>query len=242
MSPKTKNWLTIPAAALVLALLFGIFLWLIPSLEKKQKEEELKLLFREYYEKKVAEFEAENPLLWGVDVAFLGDSLTEGYDLNLYYPEFTTANRGIGGDTSFGVEERLKASVYDLNPRSVVLLIGGNNVETMMENYEAILLGISEHLPHTKVVLVSVPPRSGSARIKNGQILLNNQQIQVLAAQYGFSYVDLYTPLLDPDQGELRAEYTPDGAHFTSQGYEIYTSLLKPILEEQLLSPAAAQE
>lgn len=36
-----------------------------------------------------------------VDVLFLGDSLTERYDLDSYFPNLTTANRGIDGDTVF---------------------------------------------------------------------------------------------------------------------------------------------
>ena len=92
-------------------------------------------LFKEYYDMKVAQFEEENKTIGSVEVAFLGDSLTDGCDLNVYYPQYVTVNRGIGGDTTFGLEKRLKVSAYDVNPKVVVMLICANNFGTMMNNY-----------------------------------------------------------------------------------------------------------
>ena len=41
-----------------------------------------------------------------VDVAFIGDSLTDGYDVKTSYPDMTVVNRGIGADTTFDLEDR----------------------------------------------------------------------------------------------------------------------------------------
>ena len=235
MNRKKRILLTALISAVALAIAAALlFLWILPAIKQKKDEEALRQAFRDYYNTKVASYAAENPSMVGVDVAFLGDSLTDGYDVAAYYPEFTTANRGIGGDTTFGVEERLKISLYDLKPRAIVMMIGSNNVHTMFENYEALLGGISEHLPDTEVILLSIPPTAGDYRDRNVRIALNNVRIKALAEEYGFSYVDVFSALLDHDAEELRAEYTTDSVHFTPLGYEVITSLVKPVLSDLL--------
>ena len=209
---------------------FGIYL---PNEEEKAEHERL---VREYYEAKIALYEQENERYsdYEVDVAFIGDSLTDGYDLEKYYPQYITANRGIGGDTTFGLEERLAVSVYDLKPKVVVMLIGGNNLDTMFENYEDILVGLGENLPNTKIVLVSLTAMGKDWARKNNLAAFNNVKIKALAEKYGYSYVDLFTPLLDVDTNEIRSEYTNDGAHQTDLGYEVFTSEITTVIEKIL--------
>ena len=164
-------------------------------------------------------------------MAFIGDSLTDGYDLATYYPQFITANRGIGGDTTFDLEKRLQVSVYDLKPQVVVMLIGANNMDTMFENYESILQGLQENLPDTPVVLLSLTAMGGEHwGPKNQLAAYNNVTIRILAEQYGCTFVDLYTPLFDATTGEVREGYTVDGGHFTPQGYEVLTAQITPVL------------
>ena len=64
---------------------------------------------RIYYAQKYEEYEKENKKYadYEVDIAFIGDRLTDRYDLENYYPQYITANRGINGDTTFDVENRL---------------------------------------------------------------------------------------------------------------------------------------
>ncbi len=235
MTRRKAVWLSVTAGLLILAVLCTLFLWVFPALERKRQDDALRQAFRDYYDQKVTQYEQENPSMAGVDVAFIGDSLTDGYDLAAYYPEFSVANRGIGGDTTFGVEERMKVSLYDLSPRVVVMMIGSNNIYNMFENYELLLRGLKENLPNTQVVLLSIPPTAGSYRDRNVRIALNNVKIQALARQYGYCYVDVFSSLLDHEAEELKAEYTTDSVHFTPLGYEVITDLVKPILS-QLLS------
>src|SRR5207245_10866081 len=64
-------------------------------------------------------------------VVMLGDSITQGWgdDFSAWFPGMKIANRGISGDTSRGVLIRLKEDVLALDPQSVVLLIGTNDLE-----------------------------------------------------------------------------------------------------------------
>ncbi len=235
MAKRTKALIAAGLAVAMALAAFAVYFFGF-RLPEQRREAELLRTVREYYESKLTLYGEQNETFadYEVDVAFLGDSLTDGYDLEKYYPDYVTANRGIGGDTTHGLEERLQISVYDLNPKVAVMLIGGNNLGTMFENYEDILIGFSENLPETKIVLVSLTAMGGSLAEKNQLAAYNNVKIKKLAAKYGFAFVDLYTPLLNEESGEIYAEYTSDGAHLTPLGYEVFTDTLMPTLEALL--------
>ena len=211
-----------------------VFIKVIPD-AKKQKEWQRQV--EAYRTAKINQYKQENLKYqdYEVDVAFLGDSLTDGYDVANYYPQYLVANRGIGGDTTFDLEKRLKVSAYDLKPKVLTMLIGANNFATMFDNYENILIGIKENLPNTKVVLLSLTSMGGEHWGKNNQkACYNNVKIKLLAEKYGFTFVDLYTPLFDLSIGEIKPEYTTDGGHLTAKGYEILTATITLTLEKLL--------
>lgn len=205
----------------------------LPEAEKKKAQQQA---VADYYAMKLAAYAEENQRYddYEVDIAFLGDSLTDGYDVARYYPQFVTSNRGIGGETTFGLEDRMQVSVYDLKPKVVVMLIGANNMDTMFENYENLLIGLRDNLPRTKVVLVSLTSMSMEWGRKNQLAAYNNVKIKLLAEKYGFSYVDLYSALLDLETGEICAAYTTDGGHQTAEGYEVFTANITPVVTELL--------
>ena len=214
----------------------GIYLFKYYIPEQKEKAEHERLV-KEYREAKLEKYREENEKYsdYEVDVAFIGDSLTDGYDLEKYYPEYLVSNRGIGGDTTFDVEGRLETSLYELKPKIVVMLIGGNNLKTMFDNYENILKGYLENLPNTKIILVSLTAMGQKWGAEKNEIAaLNNVKIKIMADKYGFDYVDLFTPLYDIEIGEIYAEYTTDGAHQTSAGYEVFTKTIEPAIEKAL--------
>lgn len=220
--------------ALIIAAILALFLRVIPEMERAREEREFFEFLQQYYKDKSASFAEENKTLGEVDVAFIGDSLTDGYDLKKYYPDMTVINRGIGGDTTHGVLARLDTSVIEPAPRVVVMMIGTNNLGDMFTDYEDILAELKSELPDTHVVLLSIPPASGDYVQRNGQIAINNVKIESLAEKYGYAYVDVFTPLFDFERDELRAEYTTDGIHFTPLGYEVITAEVKPVLEDLL--------
>lgn len=234
MKKKKALWI---AVGIVSLCLIGVLVWLLGFHLPKQRERkahwEAVLAYRAA---KTATYIEENEKYddYEVDVAFLGDSLTDGYDVVSYYPQFLVVNRGIGGDTTFDLEERLQVSVYDLKPKVVVLLIGANNPETMFDNYERILQGLQQNIPETKIVLVSEISMSQEWGKKNHLAAFNNVKIKMLADKYDYPYVDLYTPLLNPDTNEMFDGYSVDGAHPTPAGYEVFTAHITPVLEEIL--------
>ena len=235
MSKKKIIILAISAVLALATLTVGIFHTLSLIKEKKQLKEWQQFM-QEYYNNKIESYENENASIipGETDVVFLGDSLTDGYDVATYYPQYKVLNRGIGGDTTFGVEKRLKVSVYDVKPKCVVMLIGANNFDTMFENYENILCGFAKNVPDTKVILVSLTSMSGEWGKNNKTAAYNNVKIKLFAEKYGYEFVDLYTPLFNLESGGIYDEYTTDGGHLTPAGYAVFTDTVTPVIERVL--------
>ena len=232
---KKRFW--IPLCALALALITFAIVYFTVILPEKREEEKLQEAVRAYRVEKLEKYAQENAEYddYEVDVAFIGDSLTDGYDLAKYYPQYVTANRGIGGDTTFGLEERLQVSLYDLKPKVVVMLIGANNMDTMFQNYESILQSLKENLPESKIVLLSLTSMGGKHWGRKNQLAAyNNVSIKLLAQKYDYTYVDLYSALFNLSTGEIYESYTTDGGHLTPLGYSVVTAQITPVLKELL--------
>ena len=234
--PIKKRYL-IPLCTLALALIALAIVYFAVILPEKREEEKIEEMVRAYREAKIAQYERENAEYddYEVDVAFIGDSLTDGYDLSKYYPQYITANRGIGGDTTFGLEERLQVSLFDLKPKVVVMLIGANNMDSMFQNYESILQSLKQNLPESKIVLLSLTAMGGEHWGRKNQLAAyNNVTVKLLAERYGYEFVDLYTPLYDVSIREVYEGYTVDGGHFTHEGYTVVTAQITPVLKKIL--------
>ena len=221
----------------IICLLLAILTTAFFAFVCKNEDEELQKQILAYRENKIKTYQEENAKYsdYEVDVAFLGDSLTDGYDVNKYYSKYLASNRGIGGDTTVDLEERIKVSVYDLKPKVAVMLIGANNMDSMFDNYENLLKGFIVNIPKTKIILLSLTSMGDKWGKKNQLASYNNVKIKLLAEKYNFEFVDLYSPLMNLETGEIYDEYTVDGGHLTSLGYDVLTSKITPVIEKQLI-------
>lgn len=230
-----KKFLIILVSILASLALIATASFFIPRHIKSQK---LRQALLDYYNNKVSQFTEENKTIKSgeTEVVFLGDSLTDLYDLDKFYPDLKVLNRGIGGDTTYGLYDRLDVSAYEVEPKVIVMLIGVNNITTMLENYESIVEDIETHLPNTKLVLLSLTAMGDywAANNRNQLAQSNNEQIKLIAQNHNCIYVDLFTPLLDSKTGEIHKEYTVDGGHFTDAGYQVITATIRPVLDTLL--------
>lgn len=176
-------------------------------------------------------------------VVFIGDSMTEGYDLTRSYPDYQVVNQGISGDFTSGVLRRLDIA-FKLKPKAICLMIGINDIlkkvpmNRILDQYRRILQKIHDEMPGVAVFVVSNLPTTnmGGSPELNGLVVnqvkeLNAFLIQQCAAQ-GFTFVNLYPHFSDQDT--LIKEYTYDGLHLNEFGYKVWTSQLLPLLQSSL--------
>ena len=179
---------------------------------------------------------------------FLGDSITEQYDLKKYYEGYPVVNSGVSGDFTSSIVENMKKRVYDYNPSKVFLLIGindlrnGKDVSEIVSNTKEIIKLIKENRPYSEIYLESIYPinKTDDDKISdsvkdiefdNEKIIEVNNLLKDLAKDEKITYVDLYNKLVD-DDGNLNISYTKDGLHISSEGYEFITKELMKYIKD----------
>lgn len=185
----------------------------------------------------------------GIDVLFLGDSITQGWNgagkefWDKHFVPLKAASFGIGGDTTGNVLWRLEHGELDgLAPKVVVLLIGVNNVwsgknsgEQIAGGIRAVVEKLRNKLPQSKVLVLGVLPIGATAedlgrwRVKdlNGHAAMLDDGAMV-------KYVDLGPKLLQKNGKLLEGAYAADNLHLTSKGYEVLAKELVPVVTEMM--------
>jgi lysophospholipase L1-like esterase len=172
-----------------------------------------------------------------VDVLFIGDSITAGWDWTQWQRTFAplnAANFGIGGDHTGNVLWRLQhGAVGNLNPRVVVLLIGVNNFGHLHESPEQVAQGVSAVVrqiqlawPNGKILLNAILPyEQAPSSPKRAEVIQANQLIKRLAADPLIIYQD-YGPVFLDKNGYIPADIMADYLHPTAKAYELWAQIL----------------
>ncbi len=174
------------------------------------------------------------------DIIFLGNSITAGTDWNELLGIPAARNRGISGDITFGVLERLE-EVTEGNPAKVFILIGINDISrnipdsVIIANYRRIIREIKRASPATRIYFNTLLPVNNTFPDKNHfnkdeHILFVNAELKKLAALEKITLIDIYSPFLDAD-GRLDKQYTHDGLHLNADGYRKWAAILKPYVK-----------
>jgi lysophospholipase L1-like esterase len=146
-------------------------------------------------------------------------------------------NRGISGDITFGVLERLH-EVTEGRPAKVFILIGINDISrnipdsVIVGNYEKMIRRIKTESPKTKIYFQTLlPVNNGFTQFKNHynkdeHILFVNKSLKALAVKEKVTLIDLYPHFLDSNK-KLDENYTIDGLHLNAEGYKVWAGVLK---------------
>lgn len=173
------------------------------------------------------------------DIVFIGDSITDEGEWAELLANTSVKNRGISGDTTTGVLDRLQ-SILEAKPKAILLMIGINDLlnehkspEQVEVNYGKILTQIQATTPETVVFVQSVLPVNArlSGRTCDRDIIQLNQLIKIQAEKFGYQYIDLFSGFADPNN-QLDQQYTQDGVHLNGKGYQTWAQFLTPYLND----------
>jgi len=173
-------------------------------------------------------------------VVFLGDSITEGWNLDEYFPDKPYVNRGIGSQTTSQMLLRFRQDVIALRPRAVVILagandIGGNTGPMLVEDIEANCASMAEiaRTNGIRVIFSSLlpPPHKCTPSslcnfVKHPpeRTLTLNRWLKEYSVAGGCDFLDYFTAMSD-DAGFLKRDFSEDGLHPTPAGYQIMAPL-----------------
>lgn len=179
-----------------------------------------------------------------VDVLLVGDSITIqwGASWAKQFPDRKAVNIGIGGDKTQNVLWRLDhGGVEGLQPKTIVLMIGNNNmfftpetgVAAAAMGVETCARNLREKFPDAELIVAKILPCHAPKNRFYEDILLTNAEIDKLnlGADPKIRVLDLTADFLNPDGTIKQALYTPDNIHLSPEGYAAYAARLKPLLE-----------
>ncbi len=182
-------------------------------------------------------------------VVFFGDSITDIWHLDVYFPGKPYINRGIGGQTTPQMLVRFRQDVIDLHPTVVVILAGtndiaGNTGPMRLEDIEDDYASLAElaQINDIRVVLSSVLPiHNYTDRSKDffGQrspekILALNRWLKSYAAEHAECiYLDYFSAMVD-DKGLMKKDLADDGLHPNATGYKIMVPLAEAAIKKAL--------
>lgn len=176
------------------------------------------------------------------DVVFLGNSITDGGEWCELFDDARVKNRGISGDCSDWLLDRLDPIVAG-RPAKLFLMIGtndlalGKSVESVLANITELVERFQTESPRTKLYLQSVLPVNNHFQKFAGRhgkhdkdIVQLNEGLRKLCEQKGIDYIDLWTVMAD-SHGKLRRELTNDGLHLMGIGYLLWRDTVLPYVK-----------
>ena len=170
------------------------------------------------------------------DIVFLGNSITDGKDWNELLQLSDARNRGISGDITFGVLERLDEIIKG-QPSKIFILIGINDISrnipdsVIIANYKKIINRIKKGSLRTEMYVHSILPVNNTFTKypnhynKDRHIQTVNQAIKQFSKEAGAIYINLHDSFLD-SEGRLDKQYTYEGLHLNAKGYKLWAKIL----------------
>ena len=195
-----------------------------------------------YYYQRATLFETLN--VTSDDILFIGNSITDGAEWFELFDNPKVKNRGISGDTTYGVYDRI-STLLKGHPQKIFLMIGINNVplgedaQTIARGIYKIVNKIKLESPTTKIYLQSVLPVNPDLNMFNGHtsrwkmIPDINKAIKNIAESENIEYIDLYSHFVN-NEGKLDLKYTNDGLHLLGQGYLLWKDIVKPYIANSI--------
>lgn len=181
----------------------------------------------DYYYHKRSFFETNGDT--NFDIVFIGDSITDYAEWHELIPDLKVANRGISGDKTDGVLDRIDSIVSTQAPYAFIM-IGVNDfrkgraIEDVKRDYDSIL---NELTSHNMMVFVQSTLYTGSNRKNlNDNIRSLNLYLESRSMEDNMlTFVDL-TEYLSED-GLLPSTLSRDGLHLNGTAYSIWKNALQ---------------
>jgi len=202
--------------------------------ENSNKENGLKAgkkrIFKNYYFDKKSFFEVNGSK---ADIVMIGDSITDRAEWNELFSDLSIVDRGISGDTTEGVLNRLE-SIYSTNAKKAFIMIGVNelgrntSVDGVISKYEKIVFQLKQHgiTPYIQSVLLLGDKHAD----RNENILKFNLRLKALSEKENIVFIDLNKVL--SENGKLKESFSSeDGVHLNGDGYSVWKNSIEKYIQ-----------
>ncbi|MEY2411199.1 MAG: hypothetical protein QOF48_3869 [Verrucomicrobiota bacterium] len=192
------------------------------------------------FEKEIQAFEAAdatNPPPPGA-VLFIGSSSIRLWKtLAADFPKQRVINRGFGGSQIIDSVRYAKRIVIPYKPRLIVLYAGGNDINAgktaaqVFNDYRRFVTRVRGELPDTPIAYISIAPNPARweqvERVRAANALIEAHT----RTDANLAFIDVFTKMLGANGEPLPEIYVADRLHMNAKGYELWRSIVGPVLE-----------
>ncbi|MCB1178912.1 MAG: lipase [Leptospiraceae bacterium] len=176
------------------------------------------------------------------DVVLIGDSLVHLFPPSFIASEFFGIDivlRGIGGDRTYTLLNRIEENALSLNPKTIILEIGGNDLidekclDFLEGNVQKLIQKIKSYNSNTNIIFLAVPPTTRPEL--NSIVPTYNAFLQNLAYNdKKIKYLDAWTEMRSNKKPTIKDEYIRPGddIHFNENAYKVWGKLIRKALKE----------
>lgn len=183
-------------------------------------------------------------------VVFLGDSITQGWELDgasvwqQEFASFDALDAGIGGDKTQSLLWRIEnGDLNGISPQVAVVMIGINNIiagddaTSVAEGIAAVVDELHVRLPSTKILLLGVLPAQPAISFDTMPVITQvDKMISGLANGQSINFADMSPSFTNSDGTIDTALYQPDLVHLNAVGYQTWGAVMAYELSA-LISP-----
>ena len=197
------------------------------SLKEEAKVQDWKIQNDPYYKHRKSQFDvlSQNEKYKTI---MLGDSITDEGSWDELLNNDTIQNRGISGDTTDGVLDRLNS--VNKNIKQVFIMIGvndimrGREVDEIFANYLKIIKTFKEKniKVHIQSTLYIGETRKSNFNPKVEEL---NKRLEKYASENQITFINL-NPIFAPNQ-VLKKEFTSDDLHLNGTAYKLWAEQIR---------------
>jgi lysophospholipase L1-like esterase len=191
--------------------------------------------------KEMAEFaaaDAEHPMAPG-GVVFVGSSSIRLWDLEKSFSDMDPPplNRGFGGSVMSDTVRNAELLVLKHKPRLVLVYAGDNDIangktaEQVADDFAKLVEIVHKYLPDTRIAYIAIKPSLSRWKLADKMQDANVRIAKQCEETEQLTFIDVWQPMLDAE-GKPRGElFREDGLHLNDAGYELWTSIVKPVID-----------
>lgn len=171
-------------------------------------------------------------------VLFLGSSSIRLWKLEESFPGKDYLNRGFGGSEISDSLRLLDKLVFPYEPETIVFYAGDNDLakgkspERVAADFRELSERVAERLPETRILYIAVKPSLKRWSLIEQVRAANDAIAEYCAETPRRTFVDIAPAMLGEDGLPRKELFVEDGLHMTPAGYEAWTKLVAPALEE----------
>lgn len=181
-------------------------------------------------------------------VVFYGDSITDGWRLNEYFPDRDFVNRGISGQITGQMLGRFQSDVVALKPAAALILAGTNDIARGVSpaSIQANFMMMGDLADHhgIKMAIATILPVSDYHKDKNPANERTRQRppqaindmnawLKRFCEERGYALVNYFDAMKNAE-GLLTIDLADDGLHPNAKGYRVMAPLALAGIEEAL--------